>query len=89
MKQTIIILFLSLAFVSCTPTTPVESYTDESVRKFNTLKRPVVLIGKEKSFKVYNITVLSGDGIVYTIGNMSTLAATIGESRNVGDTLVK
>jgi len=91
MKNLILILMLvlMLALVSCTEYTVKESYTDESVREFNSLKRPVVLIGKKKGFDLYNITVLDGDGKVYTIGNMSTLANTIGESRNIGDTLAK
>ena len=91
MKNSILILMLvlMLALVSCTEYTVKEDYTEESVREFNSLPRPVVLIGKKKSFDLYNITVLDGDGKVYSIGNMSTLANTIGESRNVGDTLAK
>lgn len=91
MKNSILILMLvlMLALVSCTEYTVKEDYTEESVREFNYLKRPVVLIGKKKSFDLYNITVLDGDGKVYSIGNMSTLANTIGESRNVGDTLAR
>ena len=91
MKNSILILMLvlMLALVSCNEYTVKESYTDKSVREFNALERPVVLAGKEKSLGGYSITVLSRNGKVYTIGNMSTLATTIGESRNVGDTLAK
>lgn len=62
-----------------------ESYTD---KEFNALTPPVILIGKEKSFDLYSISVKDRNNKVLYIGNMSGFANSIGEQREVGDTLI-
>jgi len=82
-----LILLLTICILASCESTKSEDYTDISTREFNTLKSPVILIGKEKSLGCYNITVIDSNKTILCIGNMSIIARTIGESRNIGDTL--
>lgn len=50
-------------------------------------KSPVILVGKDKSLGCYGITVKTGDGQFITIGNLVGTANTIGNSREIGDTI--
>lgn len=66
---------------------PKKSYDEQVIEKVNTMKQPVTLVGKYKSLGFTGITVKGADGEVYTIGNLSSFANSIGESRVIGDTI--
>jgi hypothetical protein len=65
----------------------MHNYDAEVEAKFNQLKSPVVLVGKDKTLGEWGITVKDSTGFVYTISCSSDLANNIGASRKVGDTL--
>lgn len=79
------ILILILFFCSCGE--PQKSYSEISQDQINALKSPVILIGKDKSFGCWGITVKDSTGYILHIGNMSSLANDIGATRAVGDTI--
>jgi len=89
MKKLFILLAMIGLLASCNQNEGgiTKTYTDISVDQINSLKSPVILIAKEKSFGIYSITVKDSSSKILVIGNMSALATTIGESRNVGDTI--
>ena len=64
-----------------------KDYTTVTDSIFNTLHSPVVLIGKDKSFGLWGVTLKDGSGKITTFGNFSSLANNLGASRKVGDTL--
>lgn len=89
------VLFLSLLF-SCTddyyhaPDGKVyDNYNAYIDHEMSTRPKPIVLMGVHKSGWGASITIKDGAGSVLAIGNFSTFAVTIGDSRNVGDTLIK
>ncbi len=62
-------------------------YTFETVKTFNTLTPPIVLIAKDKTPGTWGVTLRdSRDSMVY-FGDFSGLANQIGASYEVGDTL--
>ena len=68
--------------------TEKERYEKQSIPRFNTLKRPVILIGKTKiGDRYYDIVVKDSNSIFETFTSDCTLANSIGSSKNVGDTL--
>ncbi len=63
------------------------SYTDYTVAQVNKMKSPVILIGKEKSLGCYGVSLKDSTGFLVYLGNMSSFANSIGESRKIGDTI--
>jgi hypothetical protein len=91
LKYTLIITII-ISFTSCEQKTKWEkmgypSYTEYTVADFNTLKSPVILIGKVLNLGDYSIVVKDANGTVRYYGNMSYMASALGHSHNVGDTL--
>ena len=64
------------------------NYNDYVQDRINTMKSPIILIGvKHSETWGYSIVVKDSSGIIETIGNVSTFANAIGQSRKVGDTI--
>lgn len=92
MKTILIIsLLLLLPLFSCSPShkEKVKDYTEQTIREFNNLKPPIILIAKSKSMGLYGVTVKDATNKIYWIGNFSSLANHIGDSHEIGDTLIK
>ena len=53
----------------------------------SSLKSPVILIGKDKTFDMWGITVKDSSGKIYTFGDLLSISNNIGASRNIGDTI--
>jgi hypothetical protein len=86
MKKLLLFTILIILF-SCGPS---RSYTARTVKQFNEMKPPVILLCKTKNDYVinkYGVSLIDGDGKVYTFGNMSLLANGIGNDYCVGDTI--
>lgn len=63
-------------------------YEQQSIPRFNTLKKPVILIGKTKISDIfYDIVVKDSNNTFETFTSDCTLANVIGSSKKVGDTL--
>lgn len=85
-----LIFFALILFASCgEESNTYADYTEKSESQINALTPPVILIAKSKSFGLYGITVIDSNGKLLTVGNVSSLANNIGESRSIGDTLIK
>lgn len=90
-------LVIVLLLASCTEPAPTVfgkvngiEYTNSADyydAKLSSLKSPVVLIGKDKFYDCWGITVQDATGEILTIGNMISLANNIGASRMIGDTI--
>lgn len=63
------------------------SYTEETVSKYEDMKRPVVLHYKEKATFVYSVVLLDGSGEIHKFGNVSSFANWIGDTYQIGDTI--
>jgi endo-1,4-beta-D-glucanase Y len=93
MKKQILLTMLSITILSCEDKTIQEqsvenkNYTEESTNKLNSLKSPVVIIGINKTWCCYGITVVDSVGYILDISANSNLANSIGQSRKVGDTI--
>jgi hypothetical protein len=60
------------------------SYYDVKLSK---LKPPVILIGKDKTFDHWGVTLKDANGEILTIGNLVSTANNIGASNEVGDVI--
>jgi len=89
MKKVILGILLVIGLGSCgfDSYKGYESYDDYVIHDINTLKSPVILIGKSCSMSMWGITVKDGKDSIRHYGNASSLANNIGESRNIGDTI--
>lgn len=65
------------------------SYTDVTLKQFNKLEPPVTLFGKSERFSRWGVSLKDGNGKVHVFGNNSTLSQDIGESYDIGDTLIR
>lgn len=65
------------------------SYTDYTEEQVNALKKPIVLVGKSQFFGLWGVTLQDSTGKIITLGDLSSLANHIGNSRSVGDTIIK
>lgn len=89
------LLFYILALAACNNAPEGPRASDEPERDYdhevdsvvNTLKSPVVLIGKDKTLGMWGVVLKDGTGFIYTIGDFSSFANKIGASRNIGDTI--
>ena len=94
-KFLIIIVGLISILTSCNPYTDsngngFDNYENFVRSEVNLMNPPVVLIGIEKNEKFgCSITIQDSTGKVFSIGNKSVFATTIGGSRNIGDTIMK
>ena len=91
-KLLIIIIFINMIIccLSCLDkwqNMGYEDYTDYTQQDLSKLKSPVILIGKVKTLGLYSITVKDSAGVIRSYGNLSIVACTIGESKNIGDTI--
>lgn len=85
MKKLLLFTALILLF-SCTINQT--DYTGKTVKQFNEMKPPIILLCKTESMKdKYGVSLIDGDGKVYTFGNVSLLANGIGNDYCVGDTI--
>lgn len=80
-------MLLAMVLQSCDDKVGGSNYTAESTEQLNQLKSPVILFAVHDSWAGYSIVVRDGDGKFVTIGNMSSLANAIGQSRHIGDTI--
>jgi len=65
------------------------NYTEYTTDVMNSLKPPIILIGKTKDLGSYSVVLKDSTKKIVFFGNMSTLADAIGESHKIGDTIVK
>lgn len=89
--QLITLLSIAVILASCVEDHHYDQqeYNQSYLDSFNTLKSPVVLIGKSKTAydKYYGVSVKDSTGKVLSINWQSDLANDIGASRNIGDTI--
>jgi len=55
--------------------------------KISKMQSPVTLIGKEKTFGCWGVTLKDANGEILTIGNLVSTANNIGNSRNIGEVI--
>ena len=89
MKKVILGFLLIIGLVSCNMDSykGFENYDAYVEHDINSLKSPVILIGRQCSMSMWSITVKDGMDSIRHYGNMSSLANDIGESRQIGDTI--
>jgi len=86
----LMLVVITIIFISCCGNTESDETYNEFVQKdINKLKLPIVLIGKGKSMGLYYIVIKDSTGSIRAYGNLSSIANAIGESRSVGDTIIK
>lgn len=66
---------------------PQENMNDKADRELSEMESPVILIGKEKTMAGFNVSLIDANGQVKSFGDLQTLGGTLGESRNIGDTI--
>lgn len=85
-KILILICFLVFGLTSCED--HPKSYTAKTLKQYNKMSAPVILISKaEDNVGSYMVTLLDGEGDVYHFTSMSTFANSLGQSYKVGDTI--
>jgi len=60
---------------------------DDADTRLSRLKSPVILIGKYKSMGNWSSVVRDSTGKIESFGNLTILGQSLGESRNIGDTI--
>ncbi len=82
MRYVALILFMS----ACG--NPIYTDTnDKADHELSAMRSPVILIGKKCDSFGWNIVLRDSTGRVESFGNLQIIANTIGESRNIGDTI--
>lgn len=101
MKKSILFLSLGIFLISCDEHNQQRIKKEDSEFKshkernlsaeadslMSSLKSPVILIGKDKTFDMWGITVKDSSGKIYTFGDLLSISNNIGASRNIGDTI--
>ncbi len=62
-------------------------YTNETIDKFTSMPKPVVLYDKTKNTFWYSVVLKDGNGNLERFGNLSSLANKIGETYQIQDTI--
>lgn len=87
-----LVFIVGICCVSCTESSQVKQDIDidqMAINRFNGLTPPIILLAKDKTMGYWGVVLIDSTKKIVTIGDLTSLGNRLGNSYEIGDTIVK